>query len=102
MTRRGANYLRPRFAVLCKSVKFGMVRVIHHNNVWGVYVSREVGERHHNPHAHIQLRGTRVATVFLVTLHYEFGVDEVPKALKRKVADHQDELIAKWEELNEG
>jgi hypothetical protein len=77
-----------------------MVRVIRFHNVWGVYVPREVGERHHYPHAHIQLRGTRIATVFLLTLHYEFGVDEVPKELKREIAARQDDLIAVWEELN--
>ena len=77
-----------------------MVRVIYHRQKWGVYVNRSVGEQHHSPHAHIQIRKQRVATVFLMTLEYQFVIDEVPDSLRDEIRERQPELLAKWEELN--
>jgi hypothetical protein len=77
-----------------------MVRVIWHSP-WGVYISREVGERHHGAHAHIKLRGQRIATVRLDTLDYMMGTEPVPKEIVEEIARRQEELIEKWIELNE-
>lgn len=76
-----------------------MVRVHSHSN-WGVYVPREVGERHKGAHAHLKLRGTRIATVQLMTLTWQWGTEKVPAELVSWVEDHQEELLKRWEELN--
>jgi len=76
-----------------------MTRVIQYRN-YGVYVNDERGERHHRAHAHIQLRGRRVASVFLETLDYYWEVESVPKELKQLIAARQDVLLDCWEELN--
>jgi hypothetical protein len=77
-----------------------MVRVFRHKQKWGVYVGREVGERHHLPHAHIQVRGQRVATVFLLTLEYEFVLEELPASLLDEIRERQEVLLDTWEEVN--
>lgn len=76
-----------------------MVRVHSHSN-WGVYVPREVGERHKGPHAHLKLRGSRIATVQLMTLKWQLGTEKVPKDLVEWVEAHQEQLLAQWEEFN--
>jgi hypothetical protein len=77
-----------------------MVRVIYHRQKWSVYVNRSVGEQHHLPHAHIVRRGHRVATVYLMTLMYEFVIEALPKSLYEEISARQDELLDRWEELN--
>ncbi len=77
-----------------------MVRVIYHRQKWGVYVNRSVGEQHHLPHAHIQLGRQRVATVFLMTLEYQFVIENLPESLLDEIRERQAELLDRWEELN--
>lgn len=77
-----------------------MVRVIYHRQKWGVYVNRSVGEQHHLPHAHIQIRRQRVATVLLMTLEYEFVIESLPESLREEIRERQEELLDRWEELN--
>lgn len=76
-----------------------MTRVLRYRN-YGVYVNDERAERHHRAHAHIQLRGHRIASVFLETLDYYWEVEPVPKELKELIAAGQDDLLATWEGLN--
>lgn len=76
-----------------------MTRVIHFRN-YGVYVNDERGERHHRPHAHVQQRGTRIASVFLETLEYFWVVEQVPAELVELIAARQEHLLDEWEELN--
>lgn len=78
-----------------------MVRVIWHKQKWGVYVNRSVGERHHAAHAHIQIGRTRVATVYLATLSYEFETERLPASLKEEIEQRQQELLDTWEAVNE-
>ena len=77
-----------------------MVRVIYHRQKWGVYVNRSVGEQHHLPHAHILLGGQRVATVLLMTLEYEFVIENLPQSLCEEIRERQGELLNRCEELN--
>jgi hypothetical protein len=77
-----------------------MVRVFRHRQKWGVYVGREVGERHHLPHAHIQVRRKRVASVFLLTLEYYFVLEDLPSSLLDEIRERQEELLAMWEDVN--
>lgn len=77
-----------------------MVRIIYHRQKWGVYVNRSVGEQHHLPHAHIQIGRQRVATVFLMTLEYEFVIENLPESLREEIRERQEELLDRWEELN--
>ena len=77
-----------------------MVRVIYHRQKWGVYVNRSVGEQHHLPHAHILIGRQRVATVFLMTLTYEFVIESLPDSLCEEIRERQADLLATWEELN--
>jgi hypothetical protein len=77
-----------------------MARIFRFGN-YGVYVSREVGERHHLPHAHIKHRGHRVASVFLLTLEFYDVVESLPAGLVDLVRDGQERLLAAWEELND-
>ena len=68
---------------------------------YGVFVPREVGERHHLPHAHIKNRGRRVASVFLLTLEIYDDVEQLPADLMEIVREGQEQLLAAWEELND-
>jgi hypothetical protein len=76
-----------------------VARIIRYRN-YGVYVNDSRGESHHRPHAHILLRGTRVASVFLETLDYYWEVESVPKELKHLIEAGQDDLLDSWEALN--
>jgi hypothetical protein len=76
-----------------------VTRVIHYRN-YGVYVNDARGEPHHRPHAHIQVRGRRIASVYLETLDYYWEVESVPKELKQLIANGQDDLLDTWEGLN--
>jgi hypothetical protein len=77
-----------------------MARLIRFGN-YGVYVPREVGERHHLPHAHIKNRGRRVASVFLLTLEIFDDVEPLPAGLISAIREAQEDLLAAWEELND-
>lgn len=68
---------------------------------YGVYVTRESGERHHAPHAHIKLRGDRVASVFLITLRYYHVSEPLPKGLMDQIREEQDRLLEVWSQLND-
>ncbi len=76
-----------------------MPRVIQFRN-YGVYVNDERGAQHHLPHAHIKLRGTRIASIFLFTLTVYDDVDRVPADLLENIDARIGELIAEWERLN--
>jgi hypothetical protein len=76
-----------------------MARVLRFRN-FGVYVLDERGSPHHLPHAHIRLRGQHVASVFLITLELFNVAGDVDGDLVAELEDHQDELLAAWEELN--
>lgn len=76
-----------------------MTRVIRYRN-YGVYVHDERGCPHHSPHAHIQMRRTRVCSVHLVTLTLFNQMERVPAALIDLIAEHQDALLEEWERLN--
>lgn len=76
-----------------------MPRVLKFGN-YGVYVLREVGERHHLPHAHIKNRGRRVASVFLLTLEVYNDVEQLPAGVIELVQGAQEQLLAAWEALN--
>jgi len=76
-----------------------MPRILTYGN-YGVFVIDERGQRHHSPHAHIKYRGTRVASVFLLTLEVFHAVERLPPGLLEHLAEHQGELIAAWEEEN--
>lgn len=76
-----------------------MVREFRQGN-FGVYVGRERGQPHHLPHAHIKLRGRRVASVFLLTLQiYDCRV-RLPRVLLGEIAKQQTNLLERWQELN--
>jgi hypothetical protein len=51
----------------------------------GVYVYDEREQPHHLPHAHIKVRGGRVASIFLLSL---------------EVYDNRNHLLRLWQELN--
>jgi hypothetical protein len=77
-----------------------MARLIRFGN-YGVYVLREVGERHHLPHAHIKNRRRRVASVFLLTLEIFDDIEPLPAGLISAINEAQEPLLAAWEELND-
>lgn len=77
-----------------------MARVLRFRN-YGVYVLREVGQRHHLPHAHIKDRGRRVASVFLLTLEFYDAVETLPADLLNVVRESQEQLLAAWEAMND-
>ena len=66
-----------------------------------VYVPSERGAQHHRPHAHIQLRKSRVATVFLETLDLYGVTERLPKDLIDRIREEQESLVKMWIELNE-
>ncbi len=68
---------------------------------FSVYVLDEHGARHHRPHAHIKMRGRRVASVFLETLDVYNATERLPKDLIDRIQDEQEALVALWSELNE-
>jgi hypothetical protein len=78
-----------------------MGREIRYRN-YGVYVPREVGQRHHLPHAHIKNRGRLVASVFLLTLTFYDVVERLPRELVDLIKADQERLLEVWEELNDG
>jgi hypothetical protein len=77
-----------------------MVRVLHERN-YGVYVNDERGVRHHRPHAHIVHQRSRIASVYLETLEYIHGEQDVPRWLVQQIADSQEQLLAQWRGLND-
>jgi hypothetical protein len=68
---------------------------------FGVYVFDERGEPHHLPHAHIKLRGQRIASVFLLTLTVYDNRQRLPHHLLREISTEQPALLQLWAELNE-
>ena len=76
-----------------------MTRILTHGN-YGVFVFRERGQRHHLPHAHINFRGQRVASIYLLTLELFHEVDRLPSGLLEQIREQQEKLLAAWEELN--
>jgi hypothetical protein len=77
-----------------------MTRAFRYRN-FDVYVLCERGQPHHHAHAHIELRGTRVASVFLETLEIFDMYEQIPKELVEVIHEKQEELIDLWSELNE-
>lgn len=77
-----------------------MVRVLRLRGVYGVYVWSERGVGHHRPHAHIKLRGARIASVFLDTLRFYDVVEMPPQEVVAAIEDAQEPLLDRWEELN--
>jgi hypothetical protein len=77
-----------------------MVRVLHERN-YGVYINDERGAPHHRPHAHIVHQRARIASVYLETLEYIRGEQDVPRWLMQQIADSQEQLLAQWRELND-
>lgn len=67
---------------------------------FSVYVFDERGQRHHLPHAHIQQRGRRVASIFLLSLEVYDCRERLPPALLEAIREEQDNLLATWVELN--
>jgi hypothetical protein len=67
---------------------------------FAVYVFDERGQPHHLPHAHIKQRRRRVASVFLLSLEVYDCRDRLPQALLDEIRKEQDNLLAKWVELN--
>jgi hypothetical protein len=67
---------------------------------YAVFIFDERGQPHHEPHAHIKHRGQRVASIFLVTLELFDVCDRVPAHLLEQISDHQQALLAAWQELN--
>lgn len=65
-----------------------------------VYVWPEHGQPHHLPHAHIKMRGRRVASIFLLTLEVFDQVERLPPQLVAHIREHHEALLAAWEELN--
>jgi hypothetical protein len=78
-----------------------MTRAFLFHDVYAVYVWGERDGRHHRPHAHICVRGTRIATVFLETLDVYDESERIPKELMDEIRARQDELVALWIEVNE-
>ncbi|MDB4947505.1 MAG: hypothetical protein JWM27_154 [Gemmatimonadetes bacterium] len=78
-----------------------MTRILTHGN-YGVFVLSERGHRHHLPHAHVKLRGQRVASVYILTLEVFDQVERLPAGLLEHVYERQEELVTAWEELNGG
>jgi hypothetical protein len=76
-----------------------MVRVLHINN-YGVYVADERGERHSSPHAHVKCRGRRIASIHLLSLEMLNQIEPVPTEVMDMIQANQENLIAKWEQLN--
>jgi len=75
-----------------------MTRAFLFHDVYALYIYRE---NHGLPHAHICVRGTRIASVFLITLDYYHESQRIPKELMEEIRARQDELIALWIEVNE-
>lgn len=76
-----------------------MVRAFQYGN-YSVFVFDERGAPHHRPHAHIKLRGRRIASVFLETLEVFIANDELPEGLRDQLRTEQDRMIELWGELN--
>jgi hypothetical protein len=68
---------------------------------YNVYVLNERGERHHRPHAHIKLRGTRVASIYLETMTIYDNNKPLPKRLVHRLYEEQESMLTLWMELNE-
>jgi hypothetical protein len=77
-----------------------MGRIIRLRN-YGVYVHDERGAPHHRPHAHIQLRGRRIASIYLETLVLFNRTEQLPKDLMKLIAENQDHLLDEWARLND-
>jgi hypothetical protein len=67
---------------------------------YAVFVLNERGQPHHLPHAHIKHRGHLVASIFLLTLEIFDQRERLPSGLVGHISEHQEELLAAWEELN--
>lgn len=81
--------------------KVQVVRVLRVRDVYGVYVWSERGVGHHRPHAHIKLRATRLASVFLDTLLVFDVVEMPPQDVLDAIENAQELLLEHWEALNE-
>jgi hypothetical protein len=67
---------------------------------YAVYVFDERGQPHHLPHAHIKVKGRRVASIYLLTLDVFDDVERLPPSLLAYIGQHHEELLAAWERLN--
>ena len=76
-----------------------MGRIIFLRNI-GVYVYEERGSPHHLPHAHVERRGDRLASVFLLSLELFNQVERLPSELVAKIKDEQVALLTEWVRLN--
>lgn len=77
-----------------------MPRVLRLRN-YGVYVHDERRAPHHRPHAHVQVRGRRVASVFLETLAQFNVIEAIPDDLMELITERQTDLLDEWERLND-
>lgn len=78
-----------------------MARAFRYRN-YGIYILPERGLPHHWPHAHIKHRGTRIASVYLLTLILYDVVEAVPPDLLALIRERHQELLDLWEELISG
>jgi Domain of unknown function (DUF4160) len=67
---------------------------------FGVYVYDERGQPHHLPHAHIKVRGGRVASIFLLSLEVYDNRNPLPRTLIKEIHERQEDLLRLWQELN--
>jgi hypothetical protein len=71
-----------------------------HGN-YTIQVLPERGQRHHRPHAHILLRGARVACVYIETLTLYDVIEKLPRSLVDRLETEQETMLELWVELNE-
>jgi len=76
-----------------------MPRALRYRN-YGVYVFEERGQPHHLPHAHVLLRGRRVASFAILTLTLLFEVETLPAGLIEEIQQKQQIILDIWVELN--
>ena len=67
-----------------------------------IQVLPERGQPHHRPHAHILLRGARVACVYIETLALYDVIENLPRSLLNRLKAEQETMLDLWVELNEG
>jgi hypothetical protein len=77
-----------------------MPRVFRLRN-YGVYVLKERGQPHHNPHAHIKNHRRLVASVFLVSLTVYRQYEPLPDDLMERLRETQSEMVDLWGRLND-
>ena len=66
-----------------------------------MYIYREVGGRHHRPHAHVKLGATTIATVYLETLEVVIGSAALPDSVRDELRAQQDQALDMWMDLND-